>query len=155
MQNHLLSFYLVGAEHLRQATAGMTREQLTARPIEGKWSVLEVVSHLADSETLFAERMKRILAEDRPTLLVADPDLFAPALAYNERDLETEIGLIELTRKQMASILRTVPDEAMTRVGIHSVSGPVTLEDVFMKCMTHMDHHLEFIHEKRAALGLA
>lgn len=154
MQNSLLSSYLAGIDPLKQATAGLTREQLTARPIERKWSVLEVVSHLADSEALFAERMKRILAEDRPTLLVADPDLFAPALAYNQRDLETEIGLIELTRKQMASILRTVPDEALTRVGIHSVSGPVTLRDVLTKCTTHLDHHLRFVREKRIALGL-
>lgn len=94
------------------------------------------------------------LAEDRPTLLFADPQLFAPALAYNERDLETEIGLVELTRKQMVSILRTVPDEALDRVGIHSVSGPVTLEDVLTKCTTHLDHHLRFVHEKRIALGL-
>ena len=42
--------YLAGAKSLREAVKGMTREQLTARPIPGKWSTLEVVCHLADFE---------------------------------------------------------------------------------------------------------
>ena len=84
----------------------MNREQLLARPVPGKWSTLEVVCHLADFEPIFADRMKRVIAEDRPPLIGADEKLFAGALAYQERELEEELTIIEQTRRQMARILR-------------------------------------------------
>ena len=64
----------------------MTREQLLARPIAGKWSTLEVVCHLADFDPILADRMKRIIAEDRPQLIGADENRYAARLAYADRD---------------------------------------------------------------------
>ena len=49
----------------------MTQEQLIARPIPGKWSTLEVVCHLADFEIVYADRIKRVIAENEPTLSAA------------------------------------------------------------------------------------
>src|SRR5215472_15214715 len=92
----LIEDYLAGISTLRQAVAGLTREQLVARPVPGKWSTLEVVCHLADFDPIIADRMKRVIAEDRPALLGADEKRFAAALAYHQRDLEEELNLIEL-----------------------------------------------------------
>src|SRR5688572_11815361 len=97
----MVSAYLAGTEQLRQAVAGLSREQLLARPIPGKWSTLEVVVHLADFEPILAERMKRIIALERPTLAAADENLFAAKLAYHDRDLAEELAVIDVTRKQM------------------------------------------------------
>src|SRR3954463_6365547 len=94
----LIDNYLSGPRVLREAVAGMTREQLVARPVPGKWSTLEVVCHLADFDPILADRMKRILAEDRPPLLGADEQRFAAALAYHARDLEEELAVIANTR---------------------------------------------------------
>src|SRR5438309_3274600 len=105
----LIEAYLAGGPTLRRAVAGMTGEQLLARPIPGKWSTLKVVCHLADFDPILADRMKRIIAEDRPTLLGANENRFAAALAYHDRDVEEELTLIEKTRQQMARILRTLP----------------------------------------------
>src|SRR5271166_5327815 len=101
--------YLDGPRLLRQAVAGMTAEQLRARPVPGKWSTLEVVCHLADFDPILADRMKRVIAEDRPTLLGADENRFAAALAYHARDLDEELTIIDRTRGQLARILRTLP----------------------------------------------
>src|SRR5437763_658750 len=60
----LIEQYLDGPKQLRAAVAGMSREQVTARPIAGKWSTLEVVAHLTDFDPIYADRMKRVLAED-------------------------------------------------------------------------------------------
>ena len=150
----LIEQYLIGPVQLRQAVQGMTREQLLAKPITGKMSTLEVVAHLADFDPIIADRMKRVIAEERPTLLGADENRFLAALAYHERDLEEELRIIELTRSQLAKILRTLPDSAMTRVGIHNEKGPRTLEQLLTTATNHITHHLTFIQEKRRALGL-
>lgn len=150
----LIDAYLTGAQGLRQAVAGMSREQLTARPVAGKWSTLEVVCHLADFDPILADRMKRVIAEERPTLLGADENRFAAALAYHARDLDEELAIIDRTRSQLARILRTLPDEALTRVGVHNERGPLTLEQLLTTATNHLPHHVKFIAEKRRALGL-
>jgi hypothetical protein len=151
----LIDSYLGGPPALRRAVAGMNREQLLARPVPGKWSTLEVVCHLADFEPILADRMKRVIAEDRPTLVGADENRFAAALAYHARDLEEELTLIERTRSQLARILRTLRPEALSRVGIHNERGPRTLEQLLTTVTGHIPHHLKFIEEKKKALGLA
>src|SRR5262245_8738175 len=104
----LIDQYAAGPKLLREATRGMTREQAAARPIAGKWSTLECVCHLADFEIVYADRLKRVIAEDKPTMFGGDPDVFAAALAYHERDLAEELSLIEACRGQVTRILRTL-----------------------------------------------
>ena len=150
----LIDNYLAGPRVLRQAVAGLTREQLLARPVPGKWSTLEVVCHLADFDPILADRMKRVIAEDRPQLLGADEQRFAAALAYHDRDLAEEVDIIERTRSQMARILRTLSPETLKRIGVHSERGEITLERALNGCINHITHHLAFIEEKKKALGL-
>jgi hypothetical protein len=57
--------------------AGMTQEQLVARPVPGKWSTLEVICHLADFEIVGADRIKRVIVENEPTLFGGDEKIFA------------------------------------------------------------------------------
>jgi uncharacterized damage-inducible protein DinB len=152
--HELIESYAAGAQMLRQAVRGLTREQLLARPVAGKWSTLEVVCHLADFEPIGADRMKRIIAEDRPQLLGASEEKFAAALVYHQRDLEEELTIIEKTRQQMARILRTLPAEAFQRVGVHNERGPVTLQRMLTVNINHVPHHVQFILEKRKALGV-
>lgn len=148
--------YLAGAAQLRAAVAGMTREQLTARPIAGKWSTLEVVCHIADFEPILAERMKRIIAlsADVPLLLAADENLFVKELKYHERDLEEELAVVDATRRQMARIIRGLKPEQLQQTGNHNKKGLQTLEKVITTATGHIPHHLPFIAEKRKALGL-
>src|SRR5438046_6938663 len=105
----MIDAYLAGPAALRKAVAGMSREQLLARPVPGKWSTLEAVCHLADFDPILADRMKRVISHDRPPLLGADENRFAEALAYHQRDLEEELRVIETSRSQMARILRSLP----------------------------------------------
>jgi uncharacterized damage-inducible protein DinB len=151
----LIDSYLAGVQILRQAVAGLTREQALAQPVAGKWSTLEVVCHLTDFEPIYADRMKRVIAEERPAILSADEQKFAAALAYQQRDLEEELAIVERTRQQMARILRTVPEPVWQRLGVHNEAGPLTLRELLTRVTNHIPHHVHFIHEKRQALGLA
>src|SRR5438552_1308570 len=147
----MIEAYVQGTQALRQAVRGLTREQALTRPTPGKWSTLEVVCHLADFEPIFADRMKRVIADERPTLMASDENKFAASLAYHERDLEEELSIIDVTRKQMARILKTLKAEALARVGVHNEAGPRTLEQLLASATNHIPHHVKFIQEKRKA----
>jgi uncharacterized damage-inducible protein DinB len=154
IMNELIESYLEGPKLLRHAIAGMNKEQLHARPVPGKWSTLEVVCHLADFDPILADRIKRVIAEDKPSLVGADENRFAAALHYHERDVEEEIAIIDNTRRQLARILSKLPAEALNRIGVHNERGPRTLEQLLTTAINHIPHHVKFIHDKRQALGL-
>jgi hypothetical protein len=132
----------------------MTVEQLLARPVAGKWSTHEVLCHLSDTELLYADRIKRVLVENEPTLFGMDPDVHVPRLALPERVVEQELRLIELVRAQMGHILRSITPADFQRVGHHSEAGPLTLQTLLERVTNHIPHHVRFIQEKRSALGL-
>ena len=149
----LINEYLAGPAQLRSAVAGMSDTELDAVPIPGKWSTRQVICHLADFEPVYADRMKRVIAESQPLILAGNPDLFAAGLAYGQRDVKEELGLIEAVRKHMARILRTLLPDDFQRQGIHSESGPITLEVLLRNITRHIPHHIQFIAEKRDALS--
>ena len=149
----LISAYENGVEELRVAVAGMTVEQLRSRPVAGKWSTLEVVCHIADCEQFFADRLKRTVAMDRPLLLGADGFRYPEPLRYQEHDLEQELDLVAVTRRQMAHTLKLVAADAWQRTAVHSETGLVTLRQLLLHAVNHLRHHLRFVTEKRAALG--
>jgi uncharacterized damage-inducible protein DinB len=151
----LLNAYLAGPALLKKAVADLSREQLVSRPIAGKWSALEVVCHLADFEPVTADRVKRVLSHEKPTLLGADESLFAASLLYQQRDVNEELALIEATRAQLGRILRAMPAEAFQRVGNHNERGEVTVERLLTLAVNHIPHHVTFLNEKRKAMGLA
>src|SRR5947208_1398215 len=113
----LIDAYAAGPQQLRDAVKGMSREHVLARPVPGKWSTLEVVCHLADFEIVGADRIKRVIAEDKPTLPDGDENLFAARLAYHARDLDDELQLFTSIRGQVTRILRTLSDEDFARIG--------------------------------------
>jgi hypothetical protein len=151
----LIADYAAGPELLQSIVAGMTRAQLLARPVAGKWSTQEVVCHIADSEQYFADRLKRTLALNRPLLLGADPEHSPEALRYHDHDLEEELALVALTRRQMARVLTLISAEAWQRTAVHSEGGLVTLRQLVLHATRHLKHHVRFIEEKRQALAAA
>lgn len=153
--NELADAYLAGAGQLRAAVAGMTPEQLTARPVPGKWSILEVVAHIADFEPVMADRIKRVASHDNPLLLGADENLFKEHLFYHDRHIEEELAVVEAIRTSTARTLRHLPPDSLARIGTHNEAGKLTLERLILRAINHITHHVTFIHEKRKALGLS
>ena len=148
----LIDQYLAGLQTLRAAIAGMTAQQIDASPVPGKWSTRQVICHIADFEPVYVDRMKRVIAQEQPTMFGGDPDLFAARLAYDRRDVAVELELIEASRKHMAAILRALKPEDFRRTGNHSEAGLITLEKLLTNITNHIPHHVRFIHEKRAAM---
>ena len=153
-QAALLDAYLGGPDRLRSAVTGLSREQLILRPIAGRWSVLEVVCHLVDTDANIAHRLKRVLSEERPVFDRVKPDLMLAALAYHDRDVEEEVGLFDLGRRQIARILKASRSEAWERIGIVGDRGDRTVAQMMNGAVEHLAHHLGFVIEKRRALGI-
>jgi uncharacterized damage-inducible protein DinB len=150
--SNLIEQYSAGPDELRRAVAGMTDEQLDAKPIEEKWSTRQVVAHIADFEPIYVDRMKRVIAENQPTLFAGNPDVFAASLWYERRDIEVELELIAAARNHMNRLLRWADPEDFQRTGKHSESGPITLAQLLQNITNHIPHHIRFIEEKRKAL---
>ncbi len=150
--DELIAAYERGIEHLRSAVAGMSQEQLLARPIPGKWSTLEVVSHIASTEIYLTDRIERTIALERPLLIGVDERPYPERLNFQAFDLADELALFAALRRHVVRILRMQPTEAWQRTAIHSETGLVTLRQLVLHAVRHVQHHLSFIAEKRAAL---
>ena len=155
LKAQLIREYLAGPALARDAVAGMTPEQLCARPVAGRWSALEVICHLADVEMCYADQAKRIAAEDEPPLGPVVPAAWVFRLDYQGRNIEIELRLIELIRCQMAHILRRLKPEDFQRRGIDATGQPLTLEILLHRATAHIPHHTRFIQQKRLALKRA
>jgi hypothetical protein len=149
----LIAAYEQGMEDLRSAVAGMTPEQVLARPVPGKWSTQECVSHLADTEIFFTDRIVRTIAMDRPLLMSADENLSIERLDYQGFNLEEQLALFTALRRHAARILRAQPPEAWRRTAVHSGSSLLTVRQLVLQAVRHLRHHLPFLVEKRAAIG--
>ena len=96
--SQLIHAYLDGPVQLRRVVSDLTAQQLQARPVAGRWSTLEVVCHLVDSEQAWCHRMKRVIAEDQPLIIGYDESRFTSALEYDQRELQEELMLLENMR---------------------------------------------------------
>jgi uncharacterized damage-inducible protein DinB len=152
MDATVIEQFASGGAKLRRAVAGLSFQELTARPGPGKWSILEVVIHLTDSDAIAIDRMKRMLSEDNPPLLYADETAYNEQLFPHEQSLEYALTLFDLGRRQFARVLRQLPPEAFDRAGTHNRKGRVTVREMVHSYIKHVDDHLVFVHAKREKL---
>ena len=108
---------------LQAAVAGLDDERLCRPERPGKWSLSEVVAHLADSDLVFGYRLRRVLAEDRPSLTGYDQDRWADRLRYRAANLPESLALFAALRAGNLRLLRAATPADLARVGLHSERG--------------------------------
>lgn len=116
----------------------------------GKWSVAYILHHLSDSETVFFDRIRRVISEPRPVLWVMDQDAWAKGLDYARVPLELSRYVYESTRNAIIYYAGVHYERSGDLEWVHSVDGVRTLRDEFDKVATHNEHHLQQI---KLALG--
>lgn len=138
---------------LRQAVAGLTREQDGTPELPGKWSVRQVVQHLADSELVGAFRFRMVLAHDAPVLSGYDQDLWAERLRYQDGDLETSLQEFTMLRTMNLRLIRQAAPADMERVMRHAERGDEPLSKMIKLYAGHDRVHLAQIQRIRRAIG--
>ena len=157
MDRELIDHYEAGGEKLALAIRGLTREDLLCVPPAdanvGRWSIQQVVIHCMDSDLVSTDRLKRMIAEDNPTLIGYDENKFVANLLYDEQSAEQAVAIIDANRKLFAAVLRKLPEKAFERQGTHNERGPITAGAYLKATVDHLEHHISFIHKKRAKMG--
>lgn len=157
MDRELIERFEGGGEKLALAIRGLTREDLLAVPPAdanvGRWSIQQLVIHCMDSDLVAVDRLKRMIAEDNPTLIGYDENKYAERLFYDEQPAEEAAALLDANRKLFARVLAKLPDSAWARPGTHNERGPLTVGTYLQSTVDHLEHHLKFVHAKRAFMG--
>jgi uncharacterized damage-inducible protein DinB len=151
----LIDRFAAGGALLVYATDGLTPEKEQARPGPGAWSIAELVAHLADSDLVGTDRMKRVIAEDEPSLIAYDETAWIQRLRSQEMPVEEAVNLFAANRHWMTRVLRFCTEADFGRAGQHSERGRQTLAELVAGYVTHLDHHLRYLYGKRANLGVA
>jgi hypothetical protein len=151
--------YLATCGAVRAAFHGVSRELLMARPVANKWSALEVLCHLVDTDLVVALRIRAALTSDCPRLMAATREETTTLLAPDARDAAEELTLFQILRNETARIIRAMPPNVLDRQAVLVKAGGAEVTRSVRQFMTgiteHVAHHLAFVHEKRRALGLA
>jgi DinB superfamily len=140
-------------ESTRDATLGffaLSSAELSCTYGPGKWSVRYLLHHLADSETVLYERIRRVVCEPPQTLLVFDQDAWAVGLDYARMPLHLSRGVFESVRNAVIYLAGQYYEPRGHLTFVHSTMGRRTLREELDKVADHNAHHLGHI---RAALA--
>lgn len=126
---------------------------LGAPEAPGKWSVRQVVQHLADSELNGSWRFRMVLAQDRPPLLGYDQDLWAERLNYSQSNVDDALAEFTTLRRANVRLFERTSDADRGRTGVHSERGEESLALMMKLYAGHDLVHLRQIERIRGAVG--
>lgn len=129
------------AGRLRELTSGRTREELARKP-DQRWSVVQILAHLADAEIVGAWRYRSILACDAVALQAFDQNAWASAFRYEDTDPSESIQLFDANRSATLSLLRRADPALYANYGMHAERGKETIEHLIRLYAGHDLNHL-------------
>lgn len=138
---------------VRRTVDEMSDEALRTSEAEGKWSVAQVLRHLADSEIVWGWRLRMVLAHDRPRLTGYDQDAWAARLGYAEADPEQSMAEFEALRRGHLDLLARVGEENLERFGVHVERGEENIAHMMRLYAGHDLLHLRQIERIRRGVG--
>jgi len=129
------------ADHLRALTESLSPAQADAPPAPGKWSVREIIAHLADCELVFSFRLRQTLSEEHAIIQPFDQEIWAKR--YAAYDLPSALALFTATRNWNLKLLTTVDEADRHRPTTHPERGTMTLWTIVETMAGHDINHLQ------------
>lgn len=145
----LLERYRRGPELLAVVLTGVFGEEEDFSRAPGKWSIRQIIAHLADAELVGAHRFRQIIAEDSPTIVAFDQDAWARNLDYPRRKPKQSLETFRRLRAENYDLLKSLSDDAFERAGNHTESGRLTLRQLLERHASHAESHARQMQEIR------
>jgi hypothetical protein len=139
-----------GAEMVAVSLTGAAGSELDFVPEPGKWSMRQIVAHLADSEMVAGARLRRIIAEDSPRLEAYDQNAWATNLDYGRRKTSQALETFRRIRGENYELLKDLPAPVFEREGVHSERGQMSLKQLLQLMAEHAENHATQLRTRRA-----
>ena len=130
------------ADRIAEIAAQLTPEQIAGAPAPGKWSIHQIVAHLADNEVMSQARIRLMLFEDTPTLVAYDQDRWLNGWMREQEPFEETLERFRVLRRSTVRLLRNSPEHDLRRVGAHTERGVQTPADYLIILAGHDINHL-------------
>jgi len=130
------------AKKLERLIEGVPAAKLRKRPAPGKWSVVEILAHLAESELVRGWRMRQILGAPGTAIQAFDQDSWAVAGHYEKRDARKSLELFRVLREANLALLKSLTKEQWKHHGIHAERGEESIEHMVRMNAGHDINHL-------------
>ncbi len=147
-RTELLDRYRGGYAAVEAALADITDDELDRPGPDGGWSARQVAHHLADSEATAFVRLRRLIAEDEPTIVGYDEPEYARRLHY-DRPVGSSLAVLRAVRLASLELLESLTPAEWDRTGTHTESGPYSVDAWLGIYATHSHDHAAQIRAAR------
>jgi hypothetical protein len=130
---------------LQRLTKSLSKKQLSKRPAPEKWSIGEILAHLADTELVGSWRLRSVLASSGNPIQAYDQDVWAETFAYSRRDPKVSLETFRVLRENNVTMLKTIPKDLWENYGIHQERGKETIVQIVRMFAGHDLNHLQQI----------
>ena len=137
----ILERFRRGPEVLAVALTGVFGEEVDFTTAPEKWSIRQIVAHVADSELVGAQRFRQVIAEDNPALGAFDQDAWVKNLDYARRLPKQSLETFRRVRAENYELLKPLPENAFERTGVHSERGRLSLRELLEGYAGHAESH--------------
>ena len=130
------------AKKIERLIKKVPKRKLMTRPGPGKWSVGEVLAHLAEGEMVGGYRLRMILSRNGTPIQAFDQDVWARNSDYARQDPEKSLRLFRALRESNLALLKSLPPKMWKYYGLHAERGKETIADVARMYAGHDVNHL-------------
>lgn len=151
----LLRVYDTGPQRIKQIMEGLSEKELKTHTREGKWSIFQIIIHLADAEIMGAARVRQTFTQSGREFAFYNQNVWADTMDYENMDMAAfynAIKLFEMLRLTTSLIFHQATPEDWQKTGIHAELGELTLRQLLELYADHSERHVSQIMEIRKAL---
>ena len=133
------------AKKLQKLIKPLSKKQMKRRPGPGKWSIAQILAHLADAEVVGSWRIRLILGNSGQPIQAYDQEVWADTFKYADRDPKESLKVFRVLRENNLSLLKNVPEKLWENHGMHAERGKETISRIVEMFAGHDLNHLQQI----------
>jgi hypothetical protein len=132
-------------KRLQKLIKPLNKKQMLKRPGPDKWSIGEILAHLADTELVGSWRLRSVLGSSGNPIQAFDQDVWAETFSYSRRDPKVSLETFRVLRENNIALLKTIPKGLWENYGMHQERGKETITQIVRMYAGHDVNHLQQI----------